>query len=165
MLKLFPVLLVLATLLCSLVSGFLFAFSVVVMPGIKSLGDREFVRAFQVMDRVIQNNQPVFVLVWLGSVVALIAAAAVGFGQLDKTGRVLLLGAAAVYLLGVQLPTLAVNVPLNNQLQSVQVETLDAPGLQAAREAFEPRWNRWNLLRTLLSVLVAAALIVLVLRQ
>lgn len=161
----FSVLLVLATLLCSLVSGFLFAFSVVVMPGIKSLGDREFVRAFQVMDRVIQNNQPVFVLVWLGSVVALIAAAVVGFGQLDKPGRVLILVAVAVYLLGVQLPTLAVNVPLNNQLQAVQVETLDAPGLQAARRTFEPRWNRWNLLRTLLSVFVAAALIVLVLRQ
>ena len=37
----------LACLLCSLVAGFLFAFAVVVMPGIKSLGDGEFLRAFQ----------------------------------------------------------------------------------------------------------------------
>ncbi|MFI4862327.1 MAG: DUF1772 domain-containing protein [Phycisphaerales bacterium JB063] len=160
----FPILLVLATLLCSLVSGFLFAFAVVVMPGIRALDDGGFIRAFQVMDRVIQNNQPVFVLTWLGSVVALVGAAAVGFGQLDRVGRVLMLSAVAVYLLGVQLPTLAVNVPLNNRLQSVEVETLDAPALHNAREAFEPRWNRWNLLRTLLSVLVAAALIVQVLR-
>ncbi|MGB5425029.1 MAG: hypothetical protein WBN03_22880, partial [Desulfobacterales bacterium] len=65
----FQAALILATFLCSLVAGFLFAFSVVVMPGIRSLNDREFIRAFQVMDRVIQNNQPIFMLVWIGSVV------------------------------------------------------------------------------------------------
>ena len=49
--------LILAAFLCSLVAGFLFAFAIVIMPGIGSLNDREFLRAFQVMDRVIQNNQ------------------------------------------------------------------------------------------------------------
>ena len=57
---------ILATFLCSIVAGFLFAFWVVAMPGIRSLNDREFIRAFQVMDRVIQNNQPI--LCWSGSV-------------------------------------------------------------------------------------------------
>ena len=60
----FQIALILATFLCSLVAGFLFAFALVAMPGIRSLKDREFIRAFQVMDRVIQNNQPLFVLVW-----------------------------------------------------------------------------------------------------
>ena len=54
----FQIVLILATLLCSLVAGFLFAFATVVMPGIKTLNDREFIRAFQVIDGVIQNNQP-----------------------------------------------------------------------------------------------------------
>lgn len=49
----FSALLALATRLCSLVAGFLFAFALVVMPGLESLGDRPFVRAFQVVDRVI----------------------------------------------------------------------------------------------------------------
>jgi len=49
--------------LCSLVAGFLFAYAIVVMPGIKNLDDRDFIRAFQVTNRVIQNNQPVFILV------------------------------------------------------------------------------------------------------
>ena len=57
----FQIALIVATLLCSLVAGFVFAFAVVVMPGIKGLPDREFIRAFQVMDGVIQNNQPMFV--------------------------------------------------------------------------------------------------------
>ena len=56
----FQIALMLATLLCSLVAGFCFAWALVVMPGIRSLNDREFIRAFQVMDRVIQNYQPIF---------------------------------------------------------------------------------------------------------
>ncbi len=67
----FQIALILATFLCSLVAGFLLAFAIVAMPGIGSLNDREFIRAFQVMDRVIQNYQPIFMLVWVGSVVTL----------------------------------------------------------------------------------------------
>jgi uncharacterized membrane protein len=93
--------LIVATFLCSLVAGFVFAFAVVVMPGIRNLGDGGFHRAFQVMDRVIQNNQPLFMLVWMGSVIVLLVAAALGFGQLDGTGRLLITVAALVYLLGV----------------------------------------------------------------
>ena len=61
----FQIVLILAAFLCSLVAGFVFAFALVVMPGIKGLGDREFIRAFQVMDGIIQNNQPIFLLVWV----------------------------------------------------------------------------------------------------
>jgi uncharacterized membrane protein len=61
----FQVLLLLAAFLCSLVAGFLFAFAVVIMPGISPLDDRGFIRAFQLIDRVIQNNQPLFMLVWV----------------------------------------------------------------------------------------------------
>ena len=100
----FQIALMLATFLCSLVAGFLFAFAIVVMPGIRSLNDREFIRAFQVMDRVIQNNQPIFVLVWVGSVVALVTSAVLGIGQLDGAGRLLIIFAALAYLFGVQLP-------------------------------------------------------------
>ena len=108
----FQIALILATFLCSLVAGFLLAFALVTMPGIGSLDDREFIRAFQVMDRVIQNNQPIFVLVWVGSVVALVTSAVLGIGQLDGAARLLIIFAALAYLLGVQLPTFTINVPL-----------------------------------------------------
>ena len=57
----FQIAIILAAFLCSLVAGFLFAFAIVTMPGIRSLNDQEFLRAFQVMDRVIQNKQPLFI--------------------------------------------------------------------------------------------------------
>jgi len=49
----FHIALIAATFLCSIVAGFLFAFAVVVMPGIRSLDDGEFV--------------------WVGSVLSLVA--------------------------------------------------------------------------------------------
>lgn len=162
--ELFQVALIAATFLCSLVSGFLFAFSVVVMPGIRVLNHRGFIRAFQVMDGIIQNKQPIFMGVWLGSVITLIFAAALGFEHLILSERWLLIFTALVYLLGVQLPTFTINVPLNNRLQSLDVDIIDESSQKAAREDFEARWNRWNKIRTVLSCLVSALLIVLVFR-
>jgi len=159
----FQVALILAAFLCSLVAGFLFAFAVVVMPGIKGLNHREFIRAFQVMDGIIQNNQPIFIVVWLGSVISLIFAAVFGFEHLNMTGRWLLIFTTLAYLLGVQLPTFTINIPLNNRLQSLNVDAMDESA-QKVRETFEARWNRWNAIRTVLSSLVSALLIVLVYR-
>lgn len=155
---------ILATFLCSLVAGFLFAFAVVVMAGIRNLNNSDFIRAFQVMDGIIQNNQPIFMVVWPGSVLALIVAAALGVEHLDTTGCWLLIVAALAYLLGVQLPTITINVPLNNRLQSLNVDAMDDSAHAAARVAFEQRWNRWNVIRTVVSCLVSFLLIVLVLR-
>lgn len=161
---LFHILLILAAFLCSLVAGFLFAFAIVAMPGLKSLSDREFIRAFQVMDRIIQNNQPVFMLVWVGSVLALVTATVLGVGQLDRAGRLLIIIAVFAYLLGVQLPTITINIPLNNKLQALDVDATNAETRQAARGDFESRWNRWNALRTAFASLVSALLVVLLFR-
>jgi hypothetical protein len=47
----------------------------------------------------------IFMLVGVGSVVALVVSTALGFGRLDGTGRALLITASVVFLVGVQLPT------------------------------------------------------------
>ena len=160
----FQIALILATFLCSLVAGFVFAFAVVVMPGIRSLNDREFIRAFQVMDRVIQNSQPIFMLVWVGSVVALVTSAVLGIGRLDGAGRLLMIFAALAYLLGVQLPTFTINIPLNNKLQTLNVDAMNATTREAVRKDFEPRWNLWNSVRTALASLASGLLIILLFR-
>lgn len=154
--------LIVSTLLCSLVAGFLFSFAVVVMPGINRLSDREFIRAFQSMDGIIQNNQPTFMLVWIGSVLALVVAAVLGVSYLEGWPCWLLIVAAVGYLLGVQLPTFTINVPLNNRLQSLSLDTSDDSALAVAREAFEGLWNRCNIIRTAIACLVSLLLIVVV---
>lgn len=162
--SLFQIVLLLAALLCSLVGGFLFAFAAVVMPGIRSLDDAGFLRGFQVIDRVIQNNQPLFIVVWVGSVLAVVAAAVLGIWALTGVDRLLVVAAALVYVLGVQVPTGTVNVPLNNQIQRLDVSTMTEMTRRQAREAFEPRWNRWNGARTACAVLVSLLLLLVLLR-
>ncbi|PHQ32229.1 anthrone oxygenase family protein [Rhodopirellula bahusiensis] len=156
--------LLIATLLSSLVAGFLFAFAVVAMPGISRLGDREFVRAFQVMDGVIQDNQPLFLFVWVGSAVAMLAATIAGLMQLDGLNRTMLLSAAAAYFLGVHLPTATINIPLNNRLQKHKVDEMNDDEASSVRKGFESRWNRWNIVRTLIAFSVAGAMHTLLLR-
>ena len=162
--EIFQTSLILATFLCSLVAGFLFAYAIVVMPGIKSLSDRDFIRAFQATDRVIQNNQPLFVIVWVGSAVTLIASAIWGIERLDGLDLVLIAIATLAYLLGVQLSTIVIHLPLNNKLQTFDVDAMHETELELARSNFEPRWNASNLFRTSISSCVSVLLIILLFR-
>jgi uncharacterized membrane protein len=150
--------LVAATFLVSVVAGFLFAFAVVVMPGIRTLDDGGFIRSFQRMDGVIQRGDPLFGLVFIGSIVSLVAAAVLGAPALAAFERSLLLAAGGIYVAGVLVPTGTINVPLNNRLQRLDVDALDARERSSARQAFEPRWNRWNRVRTGLACASAALL-------
>jgi len=161
---LFEIALVLSAPLCALVAGFVFAFASVVMPGIQGLNDREFLRTFKAMDLVIQRNQPSFIMVWLGSVVTLMATVLLSFWHLSGTDHLLLILAAAIHLLGVQLPTATINVPLNNRLQQLEIDSLTDSEINEARVRFEGRWIKWNRIRTILAILASSMLIALGLR-
>ena len=160
----FQAALILSTFLCSLVAGFLFAYAIVIMPGIKNLNAREFIRAFQVTDRIIQNNQPIFILVWVGSAIAVIISAVLGIGQLQGVDFFLLALATLMYILGVQLSTITIHLPLNNKLQTLDVDVMNETDLKVARNEFEPRWNTANIVRTAISGCVSFLLIILLFR-
>ncbi len=147
-----------AALLCGLVAGLVLGFALVVMPGIAALEDRDYLRAFQAIDGVIQRGQPVFGLVWLGSALAVVLAMALGGIQLAGPPRLGLWGTGAAYLLGVQLPTIVVNIPLNNALQTLDLGSAEESVCREARLMFEGRWNRWNVARTLVATGVTAGL-------
>ncbi len=160
---LFSFVIIAATLLVALVTGLLFSFTTVVMPGIKQLDDRQFVKAFQVMDGVIQRNDPRFVFVWMGSVLAIVTGAILGLWVLSSPIRFVPAAIAALYILGVQAPTLTVNVPLNNALQKVDSVHGDNKELREARKVFEEKWNRWNRRRTIVAIGTTTALLLFLL--
>jgi uncharacterized membrane protein len=97
--------------------------------------------------------------VWIGSALALIGAAVAAFWTLDGIDRLLTIAAAIGYLLGVQVPTGTINIPLNNELHRLDLVTMTGAARQHAREAFEARWNRWNAIRTACACVVSALLI------
>lgn len=150
--------------LCGLVAGLVFTFAIIVMPGIKTLDDHGFLQAFKVMDSIIQNNHPLFLLVWSGSVLAILMLGLLSFFYLQGIDRVFVILSATIYLLGVQLPTVVINIPLNNQLQRRNLDALSKEALKQAREAFESRWVLWNTLRTFLAILVVLMLVIVAIR-
>ena len=154
----------LSALFCSLVAGLVLTFAIVVMPGIKTLGDLDFLRSFKAMDRVIQNNHPIFMLVWIGSAVVLVASTVLGIWRLEGLDRILMIVACAIYIFGVQVPTVTINIPLNNQLQSLDLNAMPNPKVLAAVEDFESRWLRWNTIRTVVATLTTVLLLVLLVR-
>ena len=156
--------LLLSALLCSLVAGLVLTFAIVVMPGIRTLGDLDFLRSFKAMDRVIQNNQPIFMLVWLGSALVLLASTVLGVWRLEGLDRILLIVACAIYILGVHVPTVTINIPLNNRLQSQDLDTMSESELLATTEMFESRWLRWNTFRTVIATLTTVLLLVLLIQ-
>ena len=157
----YDLVLIFSILLCSLTAGIVFAFATVVMPGLAKLDDKAFIRGFQVIDGVIQNGQPIFGLVWIGSALSIILTAGLATLQLDGLERLVLVASALVYLLGVQLPTFRINIPLNNTLQALDVDNIDEGELASARLNFEERWVRWNMIRTVLATLVSLVLILI----
>ena len=116
--------LIFAILLCSLVTGFIFTYSIVVMPGLSNLNDKDFLKAFQVTDALIQNNQPLFMFTSIGSIVAIlttIVASLITVGLLESW-LIILVGAA--YLLGVQGITVAIHIPSNNRYLKTKLDDL-----------------------------------------
>ena len=153
--------LIFSILTCSLVTGFIFTYAVVVMPGLSKLNDKEFIRAFQVTDGIIQNNQPLFMLTWLGSIIAILSSIiiAIVFVGISETWLIVLVG--VVYLLGVQGITISIHIPLNNHLQQVNIDELNAQKLSEERIKFENKWNNFNIIRTIIAFSVSVILLLI----
>ncbi|MDH3223536.1 MAG: DUF1772 domain-containing protein [Gemmatimonadota bacterium] len=149
-------LLAVAAFLSTLLAGLLLAFAMLVMPGLGRLEDREFITAFREIDGIIQRGHPLFVLIWLGSGLTLVG----GFALAATKGvfpELFLIGAAIlVHGVGIQLPTLRINIPLNNRLQALDLDAMDEEACRLARGQFESLWNRWNRVRTILATTAAA---------
>ena len=156
--------LMLTIMLCSLVAGLLFGFAIVVMPGIAKLTDKEYLLAFKHMDGIIQNNQPLFILVWAGSILSIIITLILGIMNLGGTQMYLLVFASILYLFGVQLPTFRFNIPLNNSLQHLDIESLEESEAASSRVDFEIPWNRWNKIRAANAILTVSMLLLLLIR-
>ena len=153
--------LIFSILTCCLVTGFIFTYAVVVMPGLSKLNDKEFLRAFQVTDGIIQNNQPLFMLTWVGSIIAILSLIliAIVFIGISETWLIFLVG--VVYLLGVQGITISIHIPLNNHIQQLNIDELNEQKLSEERKKFEKKWNNFNIIRTLIAFSISAILLLI----
>ena len=155
------ILLILSILLCSLVTGFIFTYAIVVMPGLSKLKDKEFIRAFQVTDAIIQNNQPIFMLIWVGSIISVLSLIISSVIIIGISESLLTIIIGTIYLFGVQGLTIGIHLPLNNQIQKVNTEELDDQKLHEERLNFERKWNFFNNIRTIIAFFITLMFIVI----
>lgn len=130
-------------------AGLFYAWSISVTPGIGKINDESYLRAFQSMNRAIIN--PLFIIVFMGLVVLLIYTAYLYYGTSHTTRFWLTLSAAVLYIGGVMIVTFAGNIPLNNSLEALKIDTMSADQMAAFRSGLEGKWNTLNTIRTVSS--------------
>ena len=158
---LLDVALIFSILSCSLVGGFIFTYAIVVMPGLSSLSDKDFLRAFQVTDAIIQDNQPLFMFTWVGSMVAMFMMIVVSSVRVELAEAWPIVLISVAYLVGVQGITAAFHIPLNNHIQNLIIEDLNDETLADERLKFEAKWNLFNYIRTVIALSVSFLLLII----
>jgi uncharacterized membrane protein len=132
---------VLSLVLTAAVSGVFFAYSNSVVPGLDAVRPEQAITAMNSMNRKIIN--PLFLTSFLGPPVAAALAGILILVDGATTAGLLYLAAAVVYLAGCVAPTAAVNVPLNNGLDTGTIPT-DPDEVTRTWQDYSGRWKAWN---------------------
>ena len=139
-----------AVVLTGLSAGFFYAWQVSVIQGTLLVKDSVYLETMQSINRAILN--PWFFAVFFGSLIFLTIGSIYQFNT-NKWVFVMLLAASIIYLIGTFGITAAGNVPLNDQLEALNLSELTSEKMAEFRTYYETKWNRLHLQRTVFSVL------------
>ena len=141
-------------LLSALVTGFILTYALVIMPGLSKLDDKEFIKVFQVTDGIIQNNQPIFILIWVGSIMSVLITIITSILSLGILDAWIIIFVGIVYLLVVQGITISIHLSLNKSIQNIDINSSNSETLSKMRKSFETKWNYFNNVRTVVAFFV-----------
>ncbi len=147
-----------AILLTGLMAGIFFTWSNAVKPGIGKLSDLEYLRSLQSMNRVILNKA--FIGIFLGAIIAVALVPIFHFKIAPNSIFWLLLLAPVTYWIGVFGVTVFGNIPLNEILDKINLESITSEEIKALRTSIEVKWNNLNLIRSISSGITFLLLIV-----
>lgn len=148
--KFTDVILIITATVTALMAGFFFSYSISVSWGLGKLADKEFLKAMQSINREVLN--PIFFVCFFGALIMLPFATFQQYSLKENTFTLLLI-ATLFYLIGVFGTTVFVNVPLNNKLELFDLANATETMVKQMRNTFEKRWNFWNNIRTLASLI------------
>ncbi len=145
-----------SVLLTALSSGFFFAWSVSVILGTKKVGHFSYLETMQHINREILNS--LFFMVFFGSLIALIITTCLEFN--NKPVFWLVLASTLIYLIGTFGVTAFGNVPLNNELDILDLSNLSTLELENFRTYYESAWNRFHNIRTISGMIAFILLLI-----
>lgn len=138
---------------CGLVAGLFFAFSTFIMKALGRIDPVAGIAAMNSINEVILRS--LFMPLFWGTTLASAVLVVVAIGAWDEAGATALMVGGVVYLLGMFVCTVAIEVPLNNQLKSAAA----SDAALSAWQRYRVRWTRWNHVRTVSCALSCALFI------
>ena len=130
-----------------LIAGVFFTFSTFVMTALGRSGPANGIVAMNSINSTIL--QSLFMPVFYGTTLTSIALAVMAISRWDGSRSVVVLAAAALYVLGMFVCTIVFNVPLNNALAAVDPSSADG---RVVWVRFLSDWTFWNHVRTVASL-------------
>lgn len=138
---------------CGLMAGLYFAFSTFILQAFDRLGPEPAAAAMNAIN--VQIVRSLFMPLFLGTTLTSAVLAVIGLIRIGTPGGMAMLAGGAIYVIGMFVVTMALNVPLNNALAA-------AGGGDVAEmwSRYIRNWSLWNHVRTLASTLGCALFIV-----
>ncbi len=136
--------------LTGLSAGFFYAWQVSVIPGTLKINDLNYLETMQSINREILN--PRFFLIFFGPILLLLVASVFSFSS-QKMVFALMILATLTYLIGTFGITVGGNVPLNDQLDALNIADLSMEKMAEFRAKYEIEWNKFHTRRTAFAVL------------
>ncbi len=135
-------LLIAASVGSGMMAGLFIAFSTFMMKALSSLPNSEGIRAMQAINRFIQR--PSFFIVFMGT--GLLCLFIIWLSYDDSEIAYITLSASFFYLMACIASTIAFNVPLNNQLDTVNADSKQGHDFW---HKYLSVWTKWNHLRSI----------------
>ena len=133
----------LSIIITGLSAGIFFSWSITVIPGTKFISDSCYLETMKSINIRIKN--PLFLVIFMGPIF-LLAYQARSFDPLSVT-------ALLIYLIGPLGITFTKNIPLNDKLDAKDLNSLSLTDKKSFRQDYESKWNFWNYIRTVMSVI------------
>lgn len=135
-------------LLSGAIFGFFYAWICSTMWGLDVIDPRIAIAAMQAMNASVRNA--VFAPAFFATPFVLILTGGIAWRMQHHRPAILFALAGVVYLLGGMVLTIAVNVPMNVALGQITIPD-DIAVAQQIWDDYSPDWQRYNIIRTILS--------------
>lgn len=137
-----------------IMAGLFFVFSAFMMTALSRLPAAQGIAAMQSINVAIIN--PVFLTVFMGTAVLCALLIAVAFFRWADAGSAWLLAGGVLYLIGVIVVTMVVNVPMNDAIAAADPASAEGAALWTR---YLNDWVMWNHVRTASSIAALASLV------
>lgn len=145
---------------CAILCGLFFVFSNFAMKALSNLPSISAIAAMQAINKNILNAN--FLGLFLGSASGSALVIIIALNHWEHPASSWAIAGAVLFLFGCFLITATINVPLNNRLEKMVPENIDA---DQEWQSYLSRWQPWNRVRMVSTLLAGASFAICALKM